>query len=282
MRLRPQCIHDTIKMHKVLSGSHLRNYSPRGLVILTMNDVAQALTILYKSDRGFITTGLNPQENHGRSLSLILALRYTYQDIASIITTVSTSLEMQSRSLELTRGQLNQLRREGWIPAIVYGGEKGPEAISINRKQWAKELESPGIKTRVFKLADNTAVLVRDMQFPPTKDVPIHLDFLRLGETVVVSVPVRFINEDKSPGLRRGGVLNVIHYTLSVSVPSSNIPQDLSADLTGVDIGQTIHLQDMKIPGHVKVLHVHENEGIVSIVAPSGLESSEAAASTEA
>ena len=213
------------------------------------------------------------------SLPLTLALRYTYQDIASIITPVSTSLEMQSRPLDLTRGQLNKLRRDGWIPAIVYGGTKEPEAISINLKQWGKELESPGIKTRVFKLADGTAVLVRDMQFPPTRDVPIHLDFLRLGDSVIVSVPVRFINEDKSPGLRRGGVLNVIHYTLSVSVPSSNIPRDLSADLTGADIGQTIHLQDMQIPEHVKVLHVQGNEGIVSIVAPSGLESSEATAS---
>lgn len=131
-----------------------------------------------------------------------------------------------------------------------------------------------GARRTPAKIVNGTAggmVLVKDMAFLPTKDTPIHIDFLRLKERMVVSVPLRFTHEEKSPGIKRGGVLNIIHYTLELSVLSKSIPQEILVDLTGMDIGQTLQLNQITLPEGAKALHVSEDEGIVSVVAPSGL-----------
>jgi large subunit ribosomal protein L25 len=113
--------------------------------------------------------------------------------------------------------------------------------------------------------------LVKDIQFNPTSDVPIHMDFLRLKERVNVSIPLHFINEDRSMGIKRGAVLNVIYYTLQVSALSKSIPQELVVDLAGSAIGHTFHVSDIMLPEGVQILHLGADESVASIVAPAGL-----------
>lgn len=184
---------------------------------------------------------------------------------------MALSLEIKTRSLQQTKSQIKATRHEGWIPAIIYGGEKEPQGVSIEVVQFIKELSVSGIYTRVFDLGDLGKVLIKCIQFPPMKDVPIHVDLLRLGAKVVVSVPVKFINEDMSPGIKMGGVLNVIHHTLNISVSSGDIPHELCVDLKGMTIGQAIHLQNLMLPDDVKVLRLKANDSIASIVAPTVL-----------
>ena len=184
---------------------------------------------------------------------------------------MSISLEMKKRDLNQTKGEINLLRQQGWIPAIVYGNNEEPQGLSILAKPFLKELETPGVRTRVYSLGDLGLVLVKEMQFLSVKDTPIHMDFLRLKERVVVSVRLKFVNEDKCPGIKRGGVLNVIHYSVEISAPSISIPQEIIVDLSGVEIGNTLHLSDIVFPEGVHVLNLTGDESVVSIVSPSGL-----------
>ncbi len=184
---------------------------------------------------------------------------------------MSISIAIQARKANQTKGELSALRQEGWIPCVIYGNNQEPFTLSILAKPFVKELEKPGIRTHVFNLGSFGMALIKDMQFHPTKDIPIHIDFLRLSDRVTVSVPLKFVHEDRSPGMKRGGVLNVIHYALDLSVPSHHIPHELCIDLTGREIGQTIHLKDIELPEDSKILHVQQDESIASIVAPSGI-----------
>lgn len=184
---------------------------------------------------------------------------------------MSITLDIQKRGLSQTKGDLSALRKEGWIPAIVYGNDKNPEGLSVFAKTFLKELEVPGIRTRVYDLGDLGLALIKDMQFLPINDTPIHIDFMRLKERVIVSVPLRFMNEDKCVGLKRGGVLNVIHYNVEINVPSIAIPQELVVDLSQFEIGHSIHLSDISLPEGSSALHLQSTDTIGSIVAPSGL-----------
>lgn len=185
---------------------------------------------------------------------------------------VSISLEVQKRPFKQTKGSIHALRQSGWIPAIVYGNQQDPQGISVCAKPFLKQLETPGIRARVFDLGQDIGlVLVKDMAFLPTKDTPIHIDFMRVKERVEVLVPLQLVNEDKSPGIKRGGVLNFVHHTLRISAPSSAIPQAIIADLTGLEIGQTLNLTHVSLPEGVQVLHLHAEETLLSVVAPSGL-----------
>lgn len=184
---------------------------------------------------------------------------------------MSISIEVQSRSIHQTKGALRSLRQGGWIPCVLYGNNAEPVNLSIFAKSFLKDLINPGIYTRVFNLGSFGLALVKDMQFPPTKDTPLHIDWVRLGDRVTVSIPLRFAHEDMSPGMKKGGALNVIHYALEVSVSSHHIPHDISVDLTGMEIGQTIHLRDLVLPEDMRVLHLTADSSIVSVVAPAGL-----------
>lgn len=184
---------------------------------------------------------------------------------------MSIALSNQSRPSGQSKGQLSGLRRQGWIPAVLYGSQKESVCFSVEAKSFLREMEKPGIRTRVFDLGSLGIALVKEIQFKPTRDVPVHVDFLRLSDRVVVSVPLRFVHGERCPGIKRGGVLNVIHYTLDLSVPSHQIPHELEVNLSGMDIGQTVHLKDVPLPEGSRVLHVQIDESIVSIVAPSGL-----------
>jgi large subunit ribosomal protein L25 len=178
------------------------------------------------------------------------------------------------------KGAARELRRQGLVPAVIYGDKKPPVTISIAYKDAMKYIYAGGFLSHVITLdVDGTkhSVIPRDYQLDPVKDFAIHVDFLRVGKgtKLNVQVHVNFINEEASPGIKRGGTLNVVQHTLDLTVDADNIPEEITVDLTGLDIGDTIHLSSIKLPAGVTD-HSHEEDvTIATIVAPSALKSTE-------
>ena len=191
-------------------------------------------------------------------------------------------LTAQARS-GVGKGAARELRRQGLVPAVIYGDKKEPVTIALPYKDVHKAIYSGGFLSHTLDIdVDGTKhhVIPRDYQLDVVKDFPIHVDFLRVakGAKINVQVPVHFENEEKSPGLKRGGTLNVVHHTLDLTVDADNIPEFVTVDLTGLDIGDTIHISNIKLPKGTSD-HSHEADvTIATIVAPSGLKSEEAAA----
>jgi large subunit ribosomal protein L25 len=184
------------------------------------------------------------------------------------------------------KGASRYLRREGRVPAVIYGEKKEPLAISINERELAKMLGSGHFMNSVVMIegaGEATRTLPKDVQFHPVTDRPLHVDFLRIGEhaQVHVNVPVRFEDEEDSPGIKRGGVLSILHHELELVVDAAQIPSEIVVSLKGVDVGESIHLSQISLPaGAVAVSH-EEDETLATIVAPSALKSSEGDAQTE-
>lgn len=185
-------------------------------------------------------------------------------------------LEANKRLATGQKGVIRQSRREGEVPAVIYGGALAPEAISLSFKQLDRELHQPGFFSRLFEISIESKkqrVIARDIQFHPVTDNPIHADFMRVTKDakITVSVPLRFINEDKSPGLKFGGVLNIILHKLEISVPVELIPEEIVLDLGGLNIGDALHLDAVKLPAGARPLHSERDYTLATIVAPSGL-----------
>jgi len=191
-------------------------------------------------------------------------------------------LKAQARS-GVGKGAARALRREGLIPAVIYGDKQPPLSISISYNDANKRIYAGGFLSHVITIDVDGAkhtVIPRDYQLDPVKDKPLHVDFLRVskGTKINVQVPVHFINEDKSPGLKRGGTLNVVHHTLDLTVAADDVPEFVEVDLEGKDIGDIIHISAVKLPSGAAD-HSHEQDlTIASLVAPSGLRSEEDAA----
>jgi large subunit ribosomal protein L25 len=139
-----------------------------------------------------------------------------------------------------------------------------------------KELHKAGFYNHVFQLdfGDKVVdVLARDVQFHPVTDVPLHVDFLRIqaDSKVTVSIPLHFINHDKSPALKQGGLLNIVVHALELSVPAHAIPETLVVDLEGLSMGEAIHLSHLKLPSEWRAVHADRDDTLATIVAPSGL-----------
>ena len=189
------------------------------------------------------------------------------------------------------KGAAREMRRQGLVPAVIYGDKKPPVTIALAYKDAYKHIYAGGFLSHIIELdVDGTKhrVIPRDYQLDPVKDFPLHVDFLRIGKgsKINVQVHVNFINEEASPGLKRGGTLNTVHHTLDLTVAADNIPEEVTVDLTGLDIGDTIHISNVKLPAGA-VDHSHEEDvTIATIVAPSALKSAgtedEAAAEGEA
>ncbi|MGL5784897.1 MAG: 50S ribosomal protein L25/general stress protein Ctc [Alphaproteobacteria bacterium] len=190
---------------------------------------------------------------------------------------MSTTAVLEAKSrIKSTKGAVRSSRKEGEIPAVLYGGGEDPQSLTLNLKQINRELTQPGFFSRLFELqleGGKVNALARDIQFHPVTDVPLHVDFLRVSGTayVTVAVPIRFVNEDKSPGLKVGGVLNIVLHALEISVQASLIPEELVVDLTGLQLGEVIHLDRIKLPEGSKALHAERDVTVATIVAPSGL-----------
>ncbi|RJF82149.1 50S ribosomal protein L25/general stress protein Ctc [Azospirillum cavernae] len=176
------------------------------------------------------------------------------------------------------KGTARQTRRDGRIPAVIYGGKQAPVTISLEKFEFTRVLHQPGFFTHLFDVTvDGVAhrVLPRDVQFHPVTDFPLHVDFLRVTSDtrIVVHVPVEFVNQDKSPGLKRGAVLNVVHHSLDLECPADNIPEHITVSCEGFDVGASIHISSITLPeGIVSVSH-EQDLTIATIIAPSGLKS---------
>ena len=185
------------------------------------------------------------------------------------------------------KGAARHLRRNNMVPAVIYGDKKEPLIIALPYKDVHKAIYSGGFLSHTIDIdVDGTKhhVIPRDYQLDPVKDLPIHIDFLRVakGAKINVQVPVHFINEEQSPGLKRGGTLNVVHHTLDLTVDADRIPEAIEIDLSGLDIGETIHISNVKLPAGASD-HSHEADvTIATIVAPSALRAEEGAAEAAA
>lgn len=178
------------------------------------------------------------------------------------------------------KGAARAERQAGRVPAVIYGNKEEPVTISVSPRALKQELHKPGFFTRVFDLdlnGNKHRVLPRDVQLHPVTDSPIHVDFLRISEdtTIHVGVPVHFINEEKSPGLKRGGVLNVVRHEIELICKAMEIPHSLTADLDGLDIGDAIHISHIALPEGVQPVISDRDFTIATVAAPSKLKSEE-------
>lgn len=195
--------------------------------------------------------------------------------------TAAKELKAQARS-GVGKGAARALRREGLIPAVIYGDKKAPLPISISYNEAMKSIYAGGFLSHIITVdvdGEKHRVIPRDYQLDPVKDKALHVDFLRVGKgtKLNVQVHVKFTNEDASPGIKRGGVLNIIHHTLDLTVDADNIPEEVIVDLAGLDVGDSIHISSIQLPGGAAD-HSHEADlTIATIVAPSGLRAEEAA-----
>ena len=154
------------------------------------------------------------------------------------------------------KGVARQTRRAGKIPAVIYGNKEKPVTIALDRLKFDRVLRTPGFFTHLFDIKVGDAsyhVLPRDVQFDPVTDIPIHVDFLRVTKEarVTVAVPVEFVNAEKSPGLKRGGMLNIVRHEIEVVAGAEEIPEHITVDLEGYDLGDSIHISSVKLPAGV-------------------------------
>ena len=172
------------------------------------------------------------------------------------------------------------------MPAVIYGNKQAPVSIAVEpRALWA-QMNTPGLHSRLFDITVNGAVervLCRDIQKHKVSGQPLHVDFLRVSADakVHVKIAVHFINQDKSSGLKRGGVLNIVAHELEIIAPASDIPSELVVDLDGLDIGASVHVSDLKLPAGVTVVAHHgANATVATIASPTVSSTVEAAAET--
>jgi large subunit ribosomal protein L25 len=151
------------------------------------------------------------------------------------------------------KGAARQARREGKVPAVIYGDGKPPETIALDYNELWKQVLKGHFTSTVFEIVVDgkmSRVIPRDLQVDPVKDLPIHVDFMRIGKDgrIRVEVPVRFVNEALSPGLKRGGVLNIVRHDIEVICPYDKIPAYFEVDLTGLEIGRSVHISAIALP----------------------------------
>jgi len=178
------------------------------------------------------------------------------------------------------KGASRELRRSGRVPAVIYGGKQEPISIHVEEKELARQLGTGHFFNSIVELqvgGETVRTLPKDVHFHPVSDRPLHADFLRLAKNakVHVNVPVVFANEEASPGLKRGGVLNIVRHDLELVCDANKIPDDIVIDVTGVDIGDSIHISAVKLPSGSESAITDRDFTIATIVAPSALKSEE-------
>ncbi len=184
------------------------------------------------------------------------------------------------------KGAARAARRAGRIPGVIYGAKKDPVMINLDPKALNKELNKAGFFATLFDIeidGKKERALPRDVQFDPVTDRAIHIDLLRVSAAtaVTVNVPVNFINEDQSPGLTKGGVLNVVRYEIELNCRADAIPQELELDLSSLDLGDSAHFSMITLPDGVEPTITDRDFTVATIAAPSAVKS-EAAEAAEA
>lgn len=197
---------------------------------------------------------------------------------------VSLAAEVRSRA---GKGGAREQRRAGRIPGVIYGNKQDPLMIALDGVEMLKHLRRPGFMAHVFEIAIDgrkERVLPREVQHDPVSGKPLHVDFMRFSATtrIDVAVEVRFENEDKSPGLKRGGVLNIVRHTIDLICKPDAIPECIRVDLAGLEMGDVIHLDAVALPEGVEIGEDDPQATIASIAAPSTEEIAEPAAEEEA
>jgi len=173
------------------------------------------------------------------------------------------------------KGAARETRRAGKVPGVIYGAKQDAVCIQLDpRVLWA-ELNKPGFTTRLFDVDAGAGgkhrCLARDVAFHPVTDQPIHVDFMRVSSDAVVhvKVPVHVVNQDKAPGVKRGGVINLEHHEIEVTCAPDIIPREVVIDLTGLDIGASVHLSQLNLPAGVKPYHLAAESTILTLAPPT-------------
>ena len=186
-----------------------------------------------------------------------------------------------------TKGELSSLRNKGNVPAIVYGGESQNEKISISKKILKTTIEKENFLSNIINIKINGKdqnVLPREVVYDILTDEPIHVDFLRIvpGVKIRIEVPVEFINHEKSPGLKRGGVLNIVRRKVELKCPSEKIPEKITLDLDGIDIGESFKISSVKLESDVVPTIQGRDFVIATLAAPTVMKEPEKPAEAEA
>ena len=173
-----------------------------------------------------------------------------------------------------TKGQVNELRSKGNVPGIVYGGEQPNENISITTKELKNLINKENFLSNVISInldGKEQKVLTRNIDFDTVTDEPIHFDLMRIvkGGKIILEIPVKFINNELSPGLKRGGVLNIVRRKVELRCPAENIPTELVVDLEGLDIGTSIKISSINLPENVTPTIQGRDFVIATVAAPT-------------
>ncbi|MBI1265080.1 MAG: 50S ribosomal protein L25/general stress protein Ctc [Alphaproteobacteria bacterium] len=163
------------------------------------------------------------------------------------------SVEVRERT---GKGGAREARRRGLVPGVLYGGDRGPVAITMKNNELVKAINSGKFLSQMVTIdhkGETQTVLTRDVQFDPVRDFPLHVDLQRVDEdsVIAVDVPVHFLNDEKSPGIKRGGVLNVVRHTIEVYCPAGSIPEAIEIDIAHMNIGESLHISQVTLPAGV-------------------------------
>ena len=174
------------------------------------------------------------------------------------------------------KGAARAARSQGLVPAVIYGAKEPPLPITVSYKEIHARIYGGGFLNTIIDIdvdGQRTRVIPRDYQLDPVRDFPVHVDFLRIAEgaTVTVDVPVHFLNHEASPGLKRGGVLNIVRHTVELVCPADQIPEALTADLTGLNINDSIHISAITLPANARLTITDRDFTVATIAAPAGL-----------
>lgn len=194
-----------------------------------------------------------------------------------MVETVSIAAQPRQRA---GKGAARAVRRAGRVPGVIYGNQQAPTLIDLDPKELDREVQKAGFFTRLFDIkvdGKTERVLPRDLQLHPVSDRPEHVDFMRVGAStrIRVAVPVKFQHQDRSPGLKRGGVLNIVRHTIDVYCTVENIPQQIAVSLEGLDIGDSVHISKVKLPEGVRPTITTRDFTVAAVAAPSVLKSPE-------
>ena len=184
------------------------------------------------------------------------------------------------------KGIARALRREGQVPAVIYGDSKDPEGIAVSRKELTKLFNTGRLTSTLLDIeldGKKHRVIARDVQLHPVRDDILHADFLRLGKgsKIAVEVSVTFLNEETCPGLKQGGVLNVVRYTVELNCPADNIPETIELDLAEAQMNDSLHISEVALPEGVEPVISDRDFTIATIAAPAALKSEGANADDE-
>ena len=171
-------------------------------------------------------------------------------------------------------GQINKLRSEGFIPGVLYGGEKNNLNISLKKLHLQNIINTETFMSKVYDLdidGNSEKALARDVAYDPVSDEPIHIDFMRItkGSRLTLEIPVKFINSDKSPGLKKGAVLNIVRRKVELKCPAENIPDEIVVDLEGTEINRSLKISSVKLPENVSPTITDRDFVIATVAAPT-------------